>query len=211
MKSNRADVGGEAPAAGGTPVERLGQRALRTRQRILDTSKQLFLERGYAGTSVNSITTACGISRAGLYTYFRDKREIFEILGTRTHREILTVVESLENLPQPASRTDFEVWVREYFDFMNEHGPFILAAQSAPPDEEIRIAGNRLQMRVAWLIGLHLRNRQKTPTQTPEALGLTIHAMLDRSWFHLRGQGVPVDEDDIITTISENLVAVLAG
>ncbi|WP_459959875.1 TetR/AcrR family transcriptional regulator, partial [Mycobacterium avium] len=56
-------------------------RGERTRSAILDASRRLFLERGYAGTPINAITEACGISRAGFYTYFKDKREIFNVLG----------------------------------------------------------------------------------------------------------------------------------
>ena len=57
------------------PVE--GGRGERTRALILESSRRLFLERGYAGTPINAITEACGISRAAFYTYFKDKREVF--------------------------------------------------------------------------------------------------------------------------------------
>src|ERR1022692_2205409 len=67
-------------------------RGERTRSAILDASRQLFLQRGYAGTPVNAITAACGISRAGFYTYFKDKREIFNVLGQNAYRSVLAVI-----------------------------------------------------------------------------------------------------------------------
>jgi AcrR family transcriptional regulator len=196
-------------AAGGEqdPLEGLGERALRTRQKILETSKRLFLERGYVGTSVNSITEACGISRAGFYTYFRDKREIFNVLGEETYRELLNVVGELERLPEPLTLTAAEGWVRRYFDFLDVHGAFTLSSQSAPSDDDVRQASNRMYMRVAWLIGTYLRRQQSVPTQAPEALGLTVQAMIDRTWFMIHGQSLPVDEKDAIRAIAELLVA----
>ncbi|HVV08191.1 TetR/AcrR family transcriptional regulator [Amycolatopsis sp.] len=189
--------------------DKLGPRAARTRDAILQASKQLFLERGYAGTRITNITDACGISRAGFYTYFRDKREIFNTLGEVTYHELLEVVGVLERLPKPASRAALEDWIRQYFAFMDEHGAFILSAQSGPADEDVRVASNRMQMRVAFLLGVDLRGRQKHPTTAPEALGLAAQAMLDRSWYHCRAQRLPIDEDDVIGVIADFFVATL--
>ncbi|MFJ8816413.1 TetR/AcrR family transcriptional regulator [Amycolatopsis thermoflava] len=188
---------------------KLGPRAARTRHAILQASKQLFLDRGYAGTRINNITDACGISRAGFYTYFRDKREIFNMLGEATYHELLEVVGALDHLPRPASRADLEGWIRQYFAFMDEHGAFILSAQSGPDDEDVRVASSRMQMRVAFLLGVSLRGRQKHPTTAPEALGLAAQAMLDRSWYQCRAQRLPIDENDVVGVITDFFVAAL--
>jgi AcrR family transcriptional regulator len=189
----------------------LGLRALRTRQAILDTSKELFLERGYLGTSVNAITTACGISRAGFYTYFRDKREIFNTLGEATYRELLELVGRWDDMARPCRDEDVAGWVREYFAFMDRHGAFILSAQSAPPAEDVRLASNRMQMRVAWVLGVHLRGRQAHPTDAPEALGLVTQSMLDRSWHHTRDGNLPVATDDVVATIVAFIIGALTA
>jgi AcrR family transcriptional regulator len=188
---------------------RLGERAARTRQAILDASRRLFLDRGYAGTRINNITDACGISRAGFYTYFQDKREVFSVLGETAYREILEVVGAWEKMPRPCSRPDVENWVRRYFAFMDEHGAFILSAQSKAPDEDIRTKSDRMQMRVWFLLGVNLRSRQRTPTDTPETLGLTIMAMLDRSWYLCRTGDLPVDDTDVVHTITTTIMNVL--
>ena len=182
---------------------------MRTREAILDASRTLFLERGYAGTRINNITDACGISRAGFYTYFRDKREIFNVLGETTYREILLVVGRWDTMPRPCTRPDVEDWVRRYFAFMDEHGAFILSAQSGPTDEDVRVGSTRMQMRVCFLLGVSLRGRQRTPTEAPEALGLAIQAMLDRSWYQCRAQRLPVDTEDVVVTIAAVITGML--
>ena len=188
---------------------KLGPRAMRTRQAILHASKQLFLDRGYAGTRVNNITDACGISRAGFYTYFRDKREIFNTLGGQTYHELQELISALDELPRPCARADLKTWVRKYFAFMDEHGAFIMSAHSGPRDEETTSASNRMQMRVWFLLGAGLRSRQKHPTSAPEALGLAALAMLDRSWFHCRAQPLRIGADDVIGVVTDFFVATL--
>ncbi len=43
------------------------------RQAILDQAAQLFARHGYSATSMNQVAEACGLSKATLYHYFRDK------------------------------------------------------------------------------------------------------------------------------------------
>lgn len=190
---------------------KIGWRAARTRAAILEASKKLFLERGYAGTRINNITDACGISRAGFYTYFRDKREVFNTLGEATYREMLDAVGVWGNLPHPCTKIDIEACIWRYFALMDEHGAFILSAsaRSGPGDEEAGAASNRMQMRVVWLLGVALRNRQRTPTDAPEVLGMTVQAMIDRSWFMSRVRRLPMDDADIVRMIATMLMGIL--
>ncbi|MCW2903679.1 MAG: transcriptional regulator, TetR family [Streptosporangiaceae bacterium] len=207
----------EADGAGAADTETrgdgsLGRRAARTRNAIMEACRTLFLDRGYAGTRINNITDACGISRAGFYTYFRDKREVFNIIGETAYHDILEIVNEWETIARPCTLDDVADWVRDYFAFMDVHGAFILSsAQSAPNDEEFRASSKRMQMRVAWLLGVNLRSHQGDPTDAPEALGLATMAMLDRSWYHCRVQELPVDDEDMIRTVAELITSTFGG
>jgi AcrR family transcriptional regulator len=202
-------AGGEA-ADGTAGAADLGPRATRTRDRILSASRELFLKHGYAGTRIGHITAECGISRAGFYTYFRDKQEIFNALGVAAYRAVLNAVAAWDDLPQPASREDLANWVAGYFALMDEHGPFIFsAAQSAPTDEQTQADAHRMQMRTAWALGTRLQGRQRVPTDTPDALGLTALALLDRSWFFSRSANLPVSDRDMVRTVADWLAAIL--
>lgn len=48
------------------------------RQEILEKSTDLFAARGYDGTSVRSIATACGITEAAIYRHFDHKHHLYE-------------------------------------------------------------------------------------------------------------------------------------
>src|ERR1700678_3104230 len=174
----------------------------------------LFLKPGYAGTRIGQIPAECGISRAGFYTYFRDKQEIFNALGVAAYRAVLNAVAAWDDLPGPGGgavpRADLVNWVAGYFAIMDEHGPFIFsAAQSAPADEQTQADAHRMQMRTAWALGTRLQGRQRVPTDTPDALGLTALALLDRCWFFSRSANLPVSDRDMVAAVADWLTAIL--
>ena len=58
-----------------------------TRQRILDAAKALVLERGYAGTSVDEIHNAAGVSRGTFFYHFPTKDDLARALMKRHAQE----------------------------------------------------------------------------------------------------------------------------
>jgi len=46
-------------------------------EQILETAKDLFINKGYHGLSMREISEALGVSKAALYYYFKDKEELF--------------------------------------------------------------------------------------------------------------------------------------
>jgi TetR/AcrR family transcriptional regulator len=75
------------------------------RRAILDRSAELFAEHGYDRASMSKIAEACGVSKANLYHYYRDKEELlFDVI--RFHlEELLEVVEAADNSDlSPAAR-----------------------------------------------------------------------------------------------------------
>jgi len=48
------------------------------RQQLIDGAYKVFIEHGFEGASVDEIARAAGASKATLYSYFPDKRQLFE-------------------------------------------------------------------------------------------------------------------------------------
>lgn len=59
------------------------ERALQTRERLLDIAGELLGEVGIERISTNMIAARAGVSPAALYRYFRDKYAVLEALGRR--------------------------------------------------------------------------------------------------------------------------------
>ena len=66
------------------------------RRAILDRSAELFAEHGYDRASMSKIAEACGVSKANLYHYYKDKEALlFDVI--RFHlEELLEVVEAAD-------------------------------------------------------------------------------------------------------------------
>jgi len=48
-----------------------------TRQKILSAASRLFAAKGYAGTSIDEIMQACGLTRGGFYAHFASKAQLY--------------------------------------------------------------------------------------------------------------------------------------
>ena len=96
------------------------------RDAILSRAAELFANQGYTATSMNDIAAACGVSKAGLYHYYRDKRELlFEITRGHVARLEQFVVEVCAETANDDADTRLRAlilrFVREYADAQNEH------------------------------------------------------------------------------------------
>ena len=59
----------------------MGEKSVQKKKYILDTARQVFVEKGYKSVTMKDIVEACGISRGGLYLYFDSTEQILlEIL-----------------------------------------------------------------------------------------------------------------------------------
>lgn len=54
-----------------------------TRERLLDAAEAAVLEKGFAGTSIDELIAAVGISKSGFFYHFRDKSELAKALLQR--------------------------------------------------------------------------------------------------------------------------------
>ena len=71
------------------------------RRAILDRSAELFSEYGYDRASMSKISAACGVSKANLYHYYKDKDELlFDVI--RVHLEDLLSVVVAADRPELA-------------------------------------------------------------------------------------------------------------
>jgi AcrR family transcriptional regulator len=79
----------------------------RTRQAIIDAAHQLFVDQGYAATSMRQIADRCGLALGGIYNHFPNKEAIFaEVLVVRhPFNQVLPLL-------QAATGDTFEDFVR---------------------------------------------------------------------------------------------------
>ncbi|MCM1326662.1 MAG: TetR/AcrR family transcriptional regulator [Bacteroidales bacterium] len=55
----------------------MGEKSIQKRRYILETARQVFMEKGFKKVTMKDIVEACDISRGGLYLYFENTGQIF--------------------------------------------------------------------------------------------------------------------------------------
>ena len=58
----------------------LGRKAARTRAALLEAAGRVFMDKGYASTSVGDIAAEAGVSLGAFYQYFRDRADVLAAL-----------------------------------------------------------------------------------------------------------------------------------
>ena len=78
-------------------------------QRFVEVAQELFLERGFAGTSVNEIVRRAGGSLATLYAEYGTKDELFEAVMNRRAAAMFTDIIRSKNRTNAAPEIDEEL------------------------------------------------------------------------------------------------------
>ncbi|MCD6071670.1 MAG: TetR family transcriptional regulator [Microvirga sp.] len=112
------------------------------RRAILDRSAELFAEHGYDRASMSKIAEACGVSKANLYHYYRDKEELlFDVI--RFHlEELLEVVEAADRPDLSAGSRLKELvaaLLEAYRDADAQHNVQINGLRLLPPDRQTEL------------------------------------------------------------------------
>lgn len=192
------------PAALRQPSVGLGPRAQLTIARIVEATREVFLTRGYSGTTIDEIARIADVSRASFYTYFASKREVLLAVGAHSATESTRVIETLTE--HTGSAEGLLSFVSDYFDFLDVHGSFSLAwTQAAQEDEEIRIAGMKRHLSICSLFGNLLAKSGERTASDPRLLGIAAASLLERSWNYANLYADTVDRDAMIRQLARSL------
>jgi AcrR family transcriptional regulator len=94
------------------------------REMILAQAAQLFARRGYPATSMNQVAEACGLSKATLYHYYRDKYSLLVSIADDHVSRLAALVEdeaTLQLKGEARLRHLIKRIVEEYADAQNAH------------------------------------------------------------------------------------------
>jgi len=98
------------------------------RQRILDEAATLFLQRGYAATSLRGIATAAGMKAGSLYYHFASKDALLEAILLRgIDVMVLAFRAADEESLDSGGRARIAAHVRAHLAALFEHGPYTAA------------------------------------------------------------------------------------
>ena len=90
---------------------------LKSREKILESARELFRANGYAATSMQAIADHAGINKGLLHYYFKSKHAIFREIFLEAFRSLLPRVDHILNGDLPL-KEKIEAFAAEYIDML---------------------------------------------------------------------------------------------
>jgi len=109
------------------------------RERLLESAKRLFSQKGYYATSVEDIVESAGFSKGTFYFYFKSKEELFKSLVEEMHLNIVKRLESFLERDLPLENALIE-YAKVFLEdiYQNRHIAQIFLFQLVGTNEEFR-------------------------------------------------------------------------
>jgi AcrR family transcriptional regulator len=119
------------------------------REMILARAAALFARGGYPGTSMNQVAEACGLSKATLYHYYRDKYALLVSIADGHVTRLQAVVDEAlaeDATPQGQMRALIRRLVQEYASAQNEHRVLTEDVKFLEPADRERVLGKEREV-----------------------------------------------------------------
>jgi AcrR family transcriptional regulator len=162
------------------------------REQMLAAAAQLFATQGYTASTMQQVAAACGVSKATLYHYVRDKHELLAQI-TRSHvaRLEAVVAEVLAAEPEPQARLQalihrfMQVYARAEHEHrvLTEDVKFLAEAERA----QVLAGQRRVVQAYAEAIGALRPDLQGAALHKP--LAMLLFGMINWTFTWLRADG----------------------
>ena len=169
------------------------------RDSILARAAELFAVQGYTATSMNDIAAACGTSKAGLYHYYRDKRELlFQITMGHVARLEQFVVEVMHETAAAGAdvrlRSLILRFVREYADAQNEHRVLTEDVRFLEPEERRQVQEPQRRVVTAFADAIAAVRPNLSRNELDRPLAMLLFGMINWMFTWLRPDGALTHE-----------------
>ena len=108
----------------------VGSAADETRQRILEIAVDLFIEQGYAGTSVRDISERLGMTKGSLYYHFASKEDVLNALVTPLMNDLDDFILEAESAAGAPETT--RALVEKLVGLLDRHGVLLRSLMGDP-------------------------------------------------------------------------------
>lgn len=103
---------------------------LSTEEKILESAKSEFLEKGYGGTRMQNIAKKAGINKALLHYYFRSKENLFYSIFNKAFADFVPQIMSIFNSEKPLQQK-LKILIDNYISLLsrNRHIPIFILSE----------------------------------------------------------------------------------
>ncbi len=175
------------------------------RAAILSHAARLFARQGYAATSMNQVADACGLSKAALYHYFRDKYALLTHIAEAHVRLLLAVTREVETqYPDVKRRLPalIERFVREYADAQDAHRVLTEDVRFLDIDDRDRILSIEREVVAHFARAIAAIRPGLEPAALDKPLAMLLFGMINWlfTWFK---PGQPLDYSTLAPLVAD--------
>ncbi|RLJ75016.1 TetR/AcrR family transcriptional regulator [Pedobacter alluvionis] len=163
-------------------------KAEKTRNFIVEKTAPIFNMKGYAGTSLNDITAATGLTKGSIYGNFANKDEVALAAFDYNLKNVSSKIDAEIN-KQASIKDKLLVYINIYQKFidgsLSEGGCPVLNTAIDADDTHPELRGRVLKAVLDWknkiakLVEAGIASKEINPDQHPEQIALTIIAMVE--------------------------------
>ena len=95
----------------------------KTRERLIEVAKQLFAYKGVENTTMNDIAAASEKGRRTIYTYFKNKREIYNAVVEQQSNQIIERLRAIVDDETTNATEKLRSYILELFDIISQTSP----------------------------------------------------------------------------------------
>ncbi|MBI5717489.1 MAG: TetR/AcrR family transcriptional regulator [Burkholderiales bacterium] len=183
------------------------------RERILSAAARLFATRGYAATTMNDVAAACGLSKATLYHYVRDKHDLLaQVSRAHVQRLEALVAEVLARGLAPKERLTalVECFMAAYAGAQHEHRVLTEDVKFLQPGPQAEVLDGQRRVVAAFAEAIAAARPELAAKPMAGALAMLLFGMMNWTFTWLRAAG-PLSHEAVARMVSELFFGGLAA
>ena len=162
------------------------------RELILERAATLFAHRGYSATSMNEVAQACGLSKATLYHYYKDKYAILVSIAEGHVQRLHALVAEVgaERLaPEAQLRELIKRIVLEYADAQHAHRVLTDDVRFLNGDDRERILGKEREVVTGFARAVAALRPDLKKARLAKPLTMLLFGMINWMFTWLKPEG----------------------
>lgn len=183
------------------------------RDMILARAAELFAQRGYMATSMNQVAEACGLSKATLYHYYRDKYALLlHIADDHVSRLQALVTEVADQALPPRPRLERLIvrFVEAYADAQHAHRVLTEDVRFLEPDDQARVLGKEREVVAAFARTVAELRPEQAAADWAKPLTMLLFGMINWMFTWMRPGG-RVDHATLAPVVADLFLGGLAS
>jgi AcrR family transcriptional regulator len=175
------------------------------RRMILTQAARLFARHGYAATSMNEVADACGLAKASLYYYYRDKYSLLiSIADTHVSRLRAVVAEVGESrlAPKQELRELIRRFLAEYAGARDAHRVLTEDVRFLQPADRSRVLGKEREVVAGFASAIGRVRPQLRRAALTKPLTMLLFGMINWMFTWMKAEG-PLDYDAMAPLVAD--------